>query len=93
MDKKKFFDFSLTNIQLLNETIFYINFIFDFSKNTFESKKIVLQEFFKILSLIFNKFTKISKTSLEIFHKFLDCKFITDKDKNMLKFYYYSLIN
>jgi hypothetical protein len=90
--KIKFDDFSMKNIRLLNESIFYINFIFDFSKNTVEAKEIVLQEFFKFLSLIFNKFTDISTDSLKLIQKFLDCEYISQKDKNMLKFYYYSLI-
>ena len=91
-DKIKFDDFSTKNIQLLNESIFYINFIFDFSKNTIEAKEMVIQEFFKFLSIIFNKFTDISTDSLKLIQKFLDCEYISKKNKNMLKFYYYSLI-
>ena len=93
MDKIKFNDFSWKNKQLLKETIFYINFIYDFSKNTFEAKELVLQEFFIVLSLIFNKFTPISKSSLKLLHKFLDSEYISYKNKNVLIFYYYSLIN
>jgi hypothetical protein len=93
MDKIKFNDFPLKNKYLLKETIFYISFLFNFSKNTFEAKELVLQEFFNVLSLIFNKFTHISKSSLKLFQKFLDSEFISDKNKNILVFYYYSLIN
>ena len=93
MDKIKFNDFSWKNKQLLKETIFYINFIFDFSKNNFEAKELVLQEFFIVLSSIFNKFTPISKSSLKLLHKFIDSEYISYKNKNDLIFYYYSLIN
>jgi hypothetical protein len=40
-----------------------------------------------------NKFTDISKSSLELLQKFIDCKYISEQNKNLLKFYYYSLIN
>ena len=93
MDKIKFNDFPLKNKQLLKETIFYISFIFDFSKNNFEAKELVLQEFFIVMSLIFNKFAHISKSSLKLFQKFIDSEYISDKNKNILVFYYYSLIN
>ena len=93
MDKIKFNDFPLKNKQLLKEKIFYISFIFDFSKNNFEAKELVLQEFFIVMSLIFNKFAHISKSSLKLFQKFIDSEYISDKNKNILVFYYYSLIN
>ena len=92
-EKKKFNDFSTANNKLKKETIFYINFIFDNSKNTFKEKETIIDIFFNVLSIIFNKFTNISKSSLELLHKFLDCKYISEPNKNLLKFYYYSLIN
>ena len=92
-EKKKFNDFSTANNKLKKETIFYINFIFDNSKNTFKEKETIIDIFFNVLSIIFNKFTNISKSSLELIHKFLDCKYISEPNKNFLKFYYYSLIN
>ena len=92
-EKLKFNDFSSENTEHIKETIFYINFLFDNSKNTFENKETILNNFFKVLSIIFNKFTNISKSSLELIHKFIDCKYISESSKNLLKFYYYSLIN
>ena len=92
-DKKKFNDFSFRNTKLVKEAIFYINFIIDNSKNTYKDKEIVIEIFFNVLSIIFNKFTDISKSSLELLHKFLDCKYISEKNKKLLRFYYISLIN
>ena len=92
-EKKKFNDFTTENNKLVNESIFYINFIFDNSKNTNEDKKIIIHDFFNVLSIIYNKFTDISKSSLELLQKFIDCKYISEQNKNLLKFYYYSLIN
>ena len=92
-DKKKINDFSIKNIKLIEETIFYINFIFDNSKNTFEEKETIIDIFFNVLSKIFNKYINISKSSLELLHKFIGCKYISEPNKNLLKFYYFSLIN
>ena len=93
-DKFCFNDFSSEkNRTIINEIIFYINFIFDNSKNTFEAKEIILQELFKELSSIFNKFSNISDSSIKLFNKFMNCNYISETNKNLLKFYYLSLIN
>ena len=93
-DKFHFNDFSFEkNRTIINEIIFYLNFIFDNSKNTFEAKEIILQELFKDLSLISNKFLKIGDSSIKLFNKFINCNYISDTNKNLLKFYYNSLIN
>jgi hypothetical protein len=93
-DKFHFNDFSFEkNRTIINEIIFYLNFIFDNSKNTFEAKEIILQELFKDLSLISNKFLKVGDSSIKLFNKFINCNYISDTNKNLLKFYYNSLIN
>ena len=93
-DKFYFNDFSSEkNRTIINEIIFYINFIFDNSKNTFEAKEIILQELFKELSSFFNKFSNISDSSIKLFNKFMNCHYISETNKNLLKFYYMSLIN
>ena len=78
---------------MIKETIFYINFIYDNSKNTFESKEKILLEYFNVLNIIFNKFTNITNSSLKLLSKFKDCKYISQENKKLLKFYYNSLIN
>ena len=92
-DKINFNDFIKEQKLMIRETIFYINFIYDNSKNTFESKEKILLEFFNVLNIIFNKFTNITNSSLKLFSKFKDCKYISRENKKLLKFYYNSLIN
>ena len=91
--KFKFNHFISNNEPIIEETIFYINFIFENSKDTSEEKENVLDEFFKLLSIIYNKFTKTSESSIKLFHKFLTCDYISNFNKNLLQFYYKSLIN
>ena len=79
--------------QLINDSIFYINFIFDNSKNTIFDKKYVFQEFINILSIIYNKFVIITNNSNQLIEKFIDCKYINIIDKIELKFLIKSLIN
>jgi hypothetical protein len=40
------------------DSIFYINFIFENSYNSFKEKKYVLNEFFNVISIIYNKFSR-----------------------------------
>lgn len=79
--------------QKVKDSIFYLNFLFEYSKNTFENKEIILNEFFNLMSIIYNKFNKITKESLFLYEKFINCKFISQSNKNKLQFYYNSLIN
>ena len=89
LDKLKNFN---NNSQLINDSIFYINYLFDNSKNTFSAKKFVLQEFINILSLIYNKFGN-SISDSKLIDKFINCKFINKEDKMELNFFYKSLLN
>ena len=92
-EKPKFNNFSSGDSKKINETIFYINFIFDNSKKEKIIKEKILKEFFNVLSIIFNKFCKISKNSVKLINKFLGSRFISKDNKNLLKFYYNSLVN
>ena len=78
---------------IINESIFYINFIFDNSKNTFLDKKKVYLEFVNILNVIYNKFTNITNNSNKLIEKFINCIFINKEEKDKLQFFYNSLIN
>ena len=79
--------------QKVKDSIFYINFLFDRTENTFEGKKYALNELFNILSIIYNKFNKISNDSIKLIEKFNNSKYIKISDKIDLNFYYKSLIN
>ena len=92
-EKIRFNIFKSEQYSLISETIFFINFIFDNSENTIQVKEIVLKELFNVLNIIFNKFTKFSKSSIYLINKFFNCEYISVKNKNILKFYYNLLIN
>ena len=79
--------------QKITDSIFYINFIFDNSNNTFNEKKYVLNEYINLLNLIYNKYIPINNDSNKLFKKFLECEYINEEDKIELKFFYNSLIN
>ena len=91
-NKFKFNNFSIDNQKLINETINYIDFIFDYSKDTYESKEKVLKEFLNVLSIVYNKFTFVSNSSFKLLNKFYNCKYISKSNKTMLNFYFNSLI-
>jgi len=79
--------------QKINDSLFYINFIFENSDNTFEAKEFVVNEFFNVMSIIYNKFNSNSTESYNLYQKFLNCSYITQIQKNYLQLYYNSLIN
>jgi len=79
--------------QKLNDSIFYINYLYQNSNDTYEGKKYSLNEFFNVLSIIYNKFNNNSIDSKELFKKFNNSKYINNEDKKDLNFYYNSLIN
>ena len=70
-EKIKFRSFGSEQTDLIKETIFFANFIFDNSENTIEMKEKVLKEFLNLLSIIFNRFTKVSKSSENLLNKFI----------------------
>ena len=77
----------------IKDSIFYINFLLENSYNSFEEKRFVLNEFFNIMSIIYNKFNDFSSESYNLYEKFMKCHYITQSDKKYLQFYYNSLIN
>ena len=92
-DKFKFNDFSPEKEQIIiTEIIYYINFIFENSRNTYEMKTNILNELYKDLSIIFNKFSNISESSIELLNKFMNCNYISIANRSLLQFYYNSLI-
>jgi hypothetical protein len=88
-----FNNFDSQNKKLIKETIFFINYIFENSEDLFEVKEKVLKEFFNVLSIIFNKFTKVSLSSIKLLNKFIDCRYISEINKHILRIYYNSLLN
>ena len=78
---------------IINDSIFYINFLFNYSKNTFANKEIVLNEFFDLMSVIYNRFNKLTNESIYLYEKFINCKYIKQINKIKLRLYFNSLIN
>ena len=79
--------------QKFKNSIFFINFLYENIENSFKEKKLVVEQYFNILSSIYNKFQFITKESSQLFQKFLKSKYINNFDKINLIFYYNSLIN
>ena len=79
--------------QKINDSLFYINFLYDNSFNDFDGKKYALNELYNILNIIFNKFNTFSQKSLYLIQKFNNSQFINTTDKKYLLFLYKSLIS
>ena len=79
--------------QLYKDSLFYINFIFDNSNTNFQEKKLVLYEFYNIMGFIYNKFVKKNNETKMLYQKFIISKYISNEDKDELRFYYKSLNN
>ena len=79
--------------QKINDTLFYINFLFEHSSNKREEKKLVYDKYTNLLSLVNNKFLPESNKSIKLLNKFLKCKYINEIEKLELEFFYKSLNN
>ena len=79
--------------QEIKDSIFYINFLYEASDNTFSAKEKVLNEYYNILNIIYNKFNKVTKESYTLYKKFINSKYISQINKEILQFYCKSLIN
>ena len=79
--------------QKIIDSIFYIEFLFNNSDNIESAKNYVLKEFINVMSIIFNRFNKFTDKSIKLYKKFLNCKYISNEDKDELKFFYNSLVN
>lgn len=79
--------------QKINDTIFYLNFLFDNTRNKYKDKKVVYDEFVNILGLAYNKLALKSTKSINLFQKFMKSKSINEIDKSELLFFYKSLNN
>ena len=93
IDKTIFYDIINNNHQKIDDTIFYINFLFENTSNSVDDKKLAVNEYFYLLSIIYNKFNKTNNKSIKLIEKFITSEFITNLEKNLLKLYYDSCIN
>ena len=80
-------------IQKMEDSLFYISYLFDNTDNTEEQKIFVLHEFYNILSEIFNRNIEVPMKAFRLQRKFMKCKVIPQVEKNNLEFYISSLLN
>ena len=79
--------------QLIDDSINYINFLFNNTDNEENAKGFVVNEFYNILNIIYNNSNELSEKEKQLIFKFLNCKYISNFEKNILKTYYNALIN
>ena len=78
---------------IINDSIFYIDFLFKHTKNNEKDKIYVLNEFYNIMNIIFNKNNIVTEEGKKLIYKFLNCDCIPQYNKNLLKTYYNALID
>ena len=83
----KYFDIKIKN-HIIKDTIFYINFLFEYTDNTIEGKTYAIYELYDYLNII-NRSEEVK----ELVNIFLNCPLISECEKNNLKFYYNSLLS
>ena len=79
--------------QLIEDSIFYINFIFDNSDNSVDDKRFVVYEFYNIMNVIYNKYNNISQEAIILKNKLINCKYISNYKKSNINTYFNGLIN
>ena len=79
--------------QKIKDSIFYINLIYKISGDNSQGKQFVLQEFYNLMSIIYNQYITISKEAEQLFQTFIDSQYISNLDKKRLYIYYNSLVN
>ena len=82
---------SNNKITIINDSIFYINYLYENTNNTFIDKEFALNEFFNLFAFIYNKHTDISDEAYNLYKKFHSSAFISTFNKRLLSFYYHSL--
>ena len=76
---------------IIDDSIFYIDYLYENTNNTFRDKEIALNEFFELFGLIYNKFNKMTKPAYNLYKKFYESNFISPSNKRLLRFYFLSL--
>ncbi len=79
--------------QKIEDSLNYINYLFENTDNSKEEKMFALKNFFNILSDIFNRFNNVPMKAFKLHRKFMQCKSIPQVEKNNLDLYINSLLN
>ena len=89
---KKFNDIN-DKSQIISDSLFYIEFLFNHTPNNEKDKMYVLNEFYNIMNIIYNKNNIVTEEGKKLIYKFLNCDCIPQYNKNLLKTYYNALID
>ena len=89
---KKFNDIN-DKSQIISDSLFYIEFLFNHTPNNEKDKMFVLNEFYNIMNIIYNKNNIVTEDGKKLIYKFLNCDCIPQYNKNLLKTYYNALID
>ena len=81
------------NEKIIQDSINYITFLFEYSENSFKMKKYVLNEFYNIMNVIYNKFNEVTKEGVDLINKFLKCDYILKNEKRKIIIYFNALID
>ena len=79
------------NPSIINDSIFYIDYLYEYTNNSVTDKEIALNEFFDVFGLIYNKYNALNKPAYNLYKKFYESTFISPSNKRLLRFYYKSL--
>ena len=78
-------------INIIDESIFYIDYLYENTNNTISDKEYALKEYFDLLGTIYNQYNIISNQAYNLYQKFYTSPFISSFNKNLLKTYFHSL--
>ena len=81
------------NNKIIEDSILYINFLYDNSEDSVNGKRLALNEFYNIMNVIYNKFNELSEDGINLLYKFLKSKYISNYEKTNLIVYYNGLID
>ena len=79
--------------QKMEDSISYINYLFQHTDDEGKEKMKVLHEFYNMLGDIFNRFNDIPMLAFKIKERFMKCESIPQIEKKNLEFYINSLLN
>ena len=78
-------------INIIEESIFYIDYLYENTNNTISDKEFALKEYFDLLGTLYNQYNIISIQAYNLYQKFYTSPFISSFNKNLLKTYFHSL--
>ena len=77
----------------INDSIYYINFLYNNSEDLVQNKKFPLYEFYNVMNIIYNKFNDIYKEGIDLVYKILNCEYISKYEKYNIITYFNGLID